>query len=152
MILYTPYWEKRPTISYVFPAPVLFSTNDFTLQQSQASVTDLNKEIDRARSVSISQSQTRGGSGGPSAPGDVLRELLFTLPGGAGGEMSRDLDAVERIRAGPASGGKPPDEMSPQELHAVLWQVLTFRDSVMKKISKTIGELALSFIFYCMGG
>lgn len=43
--------------------------------------------------------------------------------------MSRDMDAVERIRAGPAGGGKRPEDMSPQELHAVLWQVLTFRDS-----------------------
>ncbi len=72
--------------------------------------------------------------------------------------MSRDLDNIERIRAGPAAGGKNPDEMSPQELHSVLWQVLTFRDSgmtfkqtflifvllnvlvVVKKISKTIGK------------
>ncbi len=45
--------------------------------------------------------------------------------------MSRDLDNIERIRAGPAAGGKNPDEMSPQELHSVLWQVLTFRDSGM---------------------
>lgn len=54
--------------------------------------------------------------------------------------MSRDLEAIERIRAGPAAGGKPPDQMSPAELHSVLWQVLTFRDSVMKSIEKTIGE------------
>lgn len=43
--------------------------------------------------------------------------------------MSRELDGVERIRAGPAAGGKRPEDMSPQELHAVLWEVLTFRDS-----------------------
>lgn len=46
---------------------------------------------------------------------------------------------MERIRAGPAAGGKPPDQMSPQELHSVLWQVLTFRDGLVKKISMTIG-------------
>jgi hypothetical protein len=57
--------------------------------------------------------------------------------------MSRDLEEMDRIRAGPATGGKPPEEMSPQELHAVLWQVLTFRDSVVKKISKTIGALGV---------
>ena len=39
------------------------------------------------------------------------------------------MDSIERIRAEPASGGKRPEDMSPQELHAVLWQVLTFRDS-----------------------
>jgi hypothetical protein len=54
---------------------------------------------------------------------------LFSIPGGAGSEFSRDLDNMERIRAGPAAGGKNPEDMSPQELHAVLWQVLTFRDS-----------------------
>jgi hypothetical protein len=53
--------------------------------------------------------------------------------------MSRDLEAIERIRAGPAAGGKAPDQMSPQEVHSVLWQVLSFRDSVMKTIEMTIG-------------
>lgn len=43
--------------------------------------------------------------------------------------MSREIDGIERIRAGPAQGGKNPDQMSPQELHAVLWEVLSFRDS-----------------------
>lgn len=52
--------------------------------------------------------------------------------------MSRDMENIERIRAGPAQGGKSPDQMSPQELHAVLWEVLTWRDSVVKKISKMI--------------
>jgi hypothetical protein len=43
--------------------------------------------------------------------------------------MSREMENIDRIRAGPAQGGKRPEDMSPQELHAVLWQVLTFRDS-----------------------
>lgn len=89
-------------------------------------MSDLNKEIDKARSTSQVQARSGGGSGDP---GDLLRTLFFSIPGGEGGEMSRDLDAVERIRAGPAQGGKRPEDMSPQELHAVLWQVLTFRDS-----------------------
>ena len=94
-------------------------------------------------------------SGGPSQ-GDVVRDLLFKLPGGAGSEISRDMEGIERIRDAPAYGGKPPGEMSPQELHSVLWQVLSFRDSgaiafchwvrfltavqVAKKIEKTIGK------------
>ncbi|KAJ7033651.1 heterokaryon incompatibility protein Het-C-domain-containing protein [Mycena alexandri] len=100
---------------------------------SQASVSDLNKELEKARSVS----NTRSGPGGDT----VLRDLLFSLPGGSGTEMSRELEGVERIRAGPSQGGKRPEDMSPQELHAVLWQVLSFRDSVMKKISKTIEKI-----------
>ncbi|KAF5381282.1 hypothetical protein D9615_008357 [Tricholomella constricta] len=103
---------------------------------SQASVTDLNRTIDNARSTS-----TRSRSAGGGDEGDVLRSLLFSIPGGTGGEMSREMDAVDRIRAGPAAGGKRPEDMSPQELHSVLWQVLTFRDSVMKKIEKTIEKI-----------
>lgn len=89
----------------------------------QASVSDLNKELDKARS-----SSSRSGPGG-SNPADHLRNLLFSIPGGQGGEMTREMDSIERIRAGPQQGGKRPEEMSPQELHAVLWQVLSFRDS-----------------------
>jgi len=73
--------------------------------------------------------QTRGPGGPAVSPADALRDILFSIPGGAGNEFSRDLDNIERIRAGPAAGGKNPEDMSPQELHAVLWQVLTFRDS-----------------------
>lgn len=92
--------------------------------QSQASVTDLNAELDKARAKSISQSAS-----GPS-PADALRSLLFKLPGSEGQEVAREMESVERIRAEPTQpGGKRPEDMSPQELHAVLWQVLTFRDS-----------------------
>lgn len=103
-------------------------------------------------------------SGGPSQ-GDVVRDLLFKLPGGAGSEISRDMEGIERIRDAPAYGGKPPGEMSPQELHSVLWQVLSFRDSgaiafchwvrfltavqVAKKIEKTIGK---SKVDQCLPG
>ena len=102
--------------------------------QSQASVTDLNAELDKARAKA--GGDARGGNG----PADVLRSLLFKLPGGDNSEMERELEGVERIRAEPyQQGGKRPEDMTPQELHSVLWQVLTFRDSVMKKIDKTIG-------------
>ncbi|KAJ7064976.1 heterokaryon incompatibility protein Het-C-domain-containing protein [Mycena amicta] len=100
---------------------------------SQASVSDLNKELEKARS-----SSTRSGPGGAS---NTLRDLLFSIPGGAGSEMSREMEGIERIRAGPSQGGKRPEDMSPQELHAVLWQVLSFRDSVVKKISNTIEKI-----------
>ncbi|KAF8586868.1 Het-C-domain-containing protein [Ramaria rubella] len=96
-----------------------------------ASVSDLNKEISKARSKSVS---------GPDSS-SVLRDLFLKLPGGAGGDMTRDMESVERIRAGPSAGGKRPEDMSPQELHAVLWQVLSFRDSVVKKIEKTIEKI-----------
>ncbi|CDO70379.1 hypothetical protein BN946_scf184999.g19 [Trametes cinnabarina] len=114
----------------------LSTSDDYLDSQSQASVTDLNAELDKARAKSLSQS-----SSGPSAA-DTLRSLLFKLPGSEGQEAARELESVERIRAQPGMpGGKRPEDMSPQELHAVLWQVLTFRDSVVKKIEKTIGAL-----------
>ncbi|KAI9441439.1 Het-C-domain-containing protein [Lactarius indigo] len=87
---------------------------------SEASVSDLNKALDSARSRSVSAGRS---------PTDNLRDLLFKLPGGSGTEITRDMEGIERIRDAPAQGGKPPDQMSPQELHAVLWQVLSFRDS-----------------------
>ncbi|KNZ72448.1 hypothetical protein J132_02959 [Termitomyces sp. J132] len=118
---------------------------------SQASVTDLNKSLDSARARSSGTSTSRS----PMDPAAVLRDLFFSIPGGGGGELSREMEAVERIRAvGQGQGGWPgqqqaqgqgggkrPEEMSPQELHSVLWQVLTFRDSVMKKIEKTIEKI-----------
>jgi hypothetical protein len=87
------------------------------------------------------QNQSRGPGGAPSNPADILRDLFFSLPGGEGGEMSRDLEAVERIRAGPAQGGKRPEDMSPQELHAALWQVLIFRDSGTGFVSVVISTV-----------
>ncbi|KAF5345903.1 hypothetical protein D9758_011463 [Tetrapyrgos nigripes] len=103
---------------------------------SEASVSDLNKQLDKARS----SDQARSGPGG-GGPTSALRTLFSSIPGGEGNEMSRDMDSIERIRAGPAQGGKRPEDMSPQELHAVLWQVLSFRDSVVKKIEKTIEKI-----------
>ncbi|KAK0457999.1 heterokaryon incompatibility protein HET-C [Desarmillaria tabescens] len=101
---------------------------------SEASVSDLNKKLDDARSTSAR-------SGGSYGSSDVLRSMFSSLPGGMGGDMSRDMDNIERIRAGPAQGGKRPEDMSPQELHSVLWQILSFRDSVAKKIEKTIEKI-----------
>ncbi|KAJ6595877.1 heterokaryon incompatibility protein HET-C [Mycena vulgaris] len=135
---------KAPNGKWVAPLVTgTFGGNDFTHSLlgeagdhlSQASVSDLNKELDKARSAST----TRGGPG--SNPSTVLRDLLFKLPGGSGSEMSREMEGIERIRAGPSQGGKRPEDMSPQELHAALWQILSFRDSVVKKISKTIEKI-----------
>ncbi|KAI0266532.1 Het-C-domain-containing protein [Gloeopeniophorella convolvens] len=99
---------------------------------SEASVSDLNRAMSSARSRSMS---------GATNPSSTLRDLLFRLPGGSGAEISRDMEGIERIRDGSANGGKPPDQMTPQELHSVLWQVLSFRDSVVKKIEKTIEKI-----------
>lgn len=53
--------------------------------------------------------------------------------------MAREMDSIERIRAGPQQGSMNPETMSPQELHAVLWQVLTFRDSGGCSASEIVG-------------
>jgi hypothetical protein len=79
--------------------------------------------------ITLKHLSGRSGPGGSNSnPADTLRDLLFNMPGGGGGQMARDMDSIERIRAGPANGGKSPDQMSPQELYSVMWQVLTFRD------------------------
>lgn len=90
---------------------------------SQASVSDLSKTMANARSIGEGQTNSA----------NTLRQLFFDLPGGGGGDLSRDLDDVQNMRAG-QPGGLDPSQMSPQELHAVLWKVLSFRDGVMKKI------------------
>jgi hypothetical protein len=51
------------------------------------------------------------------------------------------MEGIERIRDAPAQGGKPPEQMSPQEIHAVLWQVLSFRDSGVFAVSVTVYNL-----------
>ncbi|KAJ3526948.1 hypothetical protein NM688_g8193 [Phlebia brevispora] len=127
---YTVFWE----VGILKLLIVALLTSHAEATDHIASVTDLNAELEKARAKA---GATRGG--GTSA--DTLRDLLFKLPGSGGSEMAREMDSIERIRAGPSQGGKPPDQLSPQELHAVLWQVLTFRDSVVKKIEKTIEKI-----------
>ena len=81
------------------------------------------------------------------SPTDSLRDLLFKLPGGTGTEITRDMEGIERIRDAPAQGGKRPEQMSPQELHAVLWQVLSFRDSGVFVVS--VSRCNIQPIFQC---
>ncbi|ORY92909.1 heterokaryon incompatibility Het-C [Leucosporidium creatinivorum] len=93
---------------------------------SEASVSDLAKAMDGARSTD------RGAT-------DSIRDMLFQLPGETGGNLSREMQDVEGIRSRAAAGNA--NEMSPQELHAALWQVLTFRDNVVKGIEIGISKI-----------
>ncbi|KAK2461278.1 hypothetical protein APHAL10511_006805 [Amanita phalloides] len=133
---------QAPNRTWVAPIVTgTFGSSDFTFSLlgeatdhlSEASVTDLNRELDKARARSQG---TRGEPG--FNPANVLRQLFASLPGGIGGTVSRDMENIERVRAG---GGKRPEDMTPQELHSTLWQVLVFRDSVMKTISQTLEKI-----------
>ncbi|KAL7422224.1 hypothetical protein Q5752_002870 [Cryptotrichosporon argae] len=95
---------------------------------SQASVSDFNTKMASARSAE------------QSAASSSLRQLLFDLPGGGDQELTREMDGIQNMRAG-QPGGIDPSTMSPQDLHRVLWQILSFRDSVMKKIENTIDRI-----------
>jgi hypothetical protein len=64
----------------------------------------------------------------------MLRDAFLKLPGGSGDKMGRDMEGIERMRAGIERGDRRPEDMSPQEVHSVLWQVLSFRDSGMPSI------------------
>jgi hypothetical protein len=66
--------------------------------------------------------------------------MLSSMPGVGGSDMTREMDGVERLsRAGqPGGGGKRPEDMTPEELHATLWQILVFRDNVMRTIESTV--------------
>ncbi|KAG2363672.1 heterokaryon incompatibility protein Het-C-domain-containing protein [Suillus spraguei] len=95
---------------------------------SEASVTELNNEFDRARSKSNLSS-------------DMLRNAFLKLPGGNGDKMGRDMEDIMRMRTGIERGNRRPQDMSPQEVYSVLWQVLSFRDSVTKSISGTLEKI-----------
>lgn len=74
---------------------------------------------------------TDRGMGG-SSTSDTLRKLLFDLPGSSGTGLSREMGDIEDIRSRAASGSM--NDLSPQELHATLWKVLTFRDNVRHRV------------------
>ncbi|GAA5960765.1 hypothetical protein JCM3765_007326 [Sporobolomyces pararoseus] len=126
------------------PAPPLvtgtFGGSDFvhsllgeaTDHLSSASVSDLSKAMDGAKTRSMDGSQS------------TLAKLLFDLPGGTGSNLSREMQGVEDIRTRAANGQM--DNMSPQELHAVLWKVLTFRDNVVKGLENTIEKIGLASV------
>ncbi|KZT04457.1 Het-C-domain-containing protein [Laetiporus sulphureus 93-53] len=139
---------QAPDGRYVAPLVTgTFGSSDFmhsllgeaTDHISQASVVDLNAELDKARAKSASfSSRSFSGEDSSNATAGVLRSLLEKLPDGSGGEMERQMDGVQRLRA---QNTLAPEDMSPQQLHDVLWQVLSFRDSVMKKVSIIIDKI-----------
>lgn len=91
----------------------------------KASVSELNTKVASARSASGND--------------DVLRQLFTSLPGSTGGQLSREMNDVQNIRAGP--GGMDPETMTPQQLHDTLWKVLAFRDNVSKTIENTLERI-----------
>jgi hypothetical protein len=96
---------------------------------SQTSVSDLSRTMDNARSVSEGQSNSFS----------MLQTLFTQLPGGEGAAMTRDMENINQMRAG-QPGGMDPSTMSPQELHATLWQIMSFRDTVMKRIDVCLDD------------
>ncbi|KIO17760.1 hypothetical protein M407DRAFT_167739, partial [Tulasnella calospora MUT 4182] len=86
---------------------------------SQSSLTELNTQIDTAKN--------KKQSGGVGSIGNI-KSLTSAFPGvgGPGGDMDREVDNMERSRAG--AQGKDPNQMSPQEIRSAIWPVLVFRD------------------------
>jgi len=108
---------------------------------SQASVTDLNAELNKAKKK-ISTGGTRGPGDNSRSTFSDLQDLLSVIPSGGGSDMKGDLQEMEKLRAeGGSMNGKPPEELSPQELHAKLWAILIIRDRIVKKIEKTIERI-----------
>jgi hypothetical protein len=86
----------------------------------------LNAELNKANA------KAAGGTRGPGDSGStfsLLSDLLSSIPAGGGSDMKGDVAQLEKIRADNASGAaKPADQLSPQEMHAQLWAILSLRD------------------------
>ncbi|KAK0533435.1 hypothetical protein OC842_002976 [Tilletia horrida] len=99
---------------------------------SEASVSDLTKAVNNARSQ---QGGSRGiGEGGGGAIGNLMG-LLNKVPGGPDGSVSRDIEDLSRAPAGGV------DNMSPEEMYQNLWRILSLRDRIMKSIEQTIEKI-----------
>lgn len=90
---------------------------------SSSAVSDVSRSMENARTQSEGQSSAIS----------TLLQVFSTLPSGEGQNLSREMNDINNMRAG-QPGGVDPSQMSAQELHANLWRVLSFRDSVMKRI------------------
>ncbi|WOO81062.1 uncharacterized protein LOC62_03G004590 [Vanrija pseudolonga] len=95
---------------------------------SQASVSDLVSKISHAKTVEEVQSSSA----------NRLRTMFFDLPGSDGQELNAEMERVQNRAAGAQSGA---EQLSPQDLYKVLWQILSFRDSVMKSVERTIDRI-----------
>ncbi|KAG8858281.1 hypothetical protein FRB96_005412 [Tulasnella sp. 330] len=102
---------------------------------SQSSVSDLTSKLDQANA--------KKSSGNNAGSLGAIRSLATSIPGfnssGAGAEMSRDIDNMERARA--SSAGKDPKNMNPQELRNAIWPVLVFRDNLVMTIEKVVEKI-----------
>ena len=97
---------------------------------SSSAVSDVSRSMQNARSQSEGQSSAI----------QTLMQVFTQMPGGQGQQLSRDMNDINNMRAG-QPGGVDPSQMSAQELHANLWKVLSFRDSVMKSIEVSIKRM-----------
>lgn len=96
----------------------------------------LGEAQDHLSSASISdvQKAVRNASSQGSSPMRDLIGLLGNVPG-ASSNLSRDAEELSR---GP---GQDPATMDPQELYRNLYRILSFRDSVMMSIERTIEKI-----------
>lgn len=156
-IIQTPAGPAPPLVTGTFGGSDFIHSllGEATDHISEASVSDLAKAMDGAKGDG-----SRGMDGSSAA--DTLRNLyawrpwraessdrkltiifgphrLFKLPTSNNSELSRELDDVEGIRSRAANGQSV--DLSPQELHKVLFQVLTFRDNICKSIESTIEKI-----------
>ena len=70
---------------------------------------------------------SQGGARGLGDNSPMFGSLLAAIP--SGGDLSGDIRELERIRADGNNTNN--QELSPEQLHAKLWAVLTIRDRSM---------------------
>lgn len=94
---------------------------------SSSAVSDLSKSFSDSRDIQAGQ----------GAAATNLRQMFIQMPGQDTDNLSREMDNLQNLR----STTQDSSTMSPQELYKVLWQVLSFRDKVMKSIENTIDRI-----------
>jgi hypothetical protein len=97
---------------YVYQNLCSISLTPIHVNQSQASISELNTAVNNAKK----KKQESGAGAGQ------LKLLLSKVSSGSGGNMDADVDQMT------APPTKNPETMDPRELYANIWRILTIRD------------------------
>lgn len=127
----SPHGPVPPLVTGTFgSADFLFSLlGEATDHLSEASLTDLSKRLDSAKNTDQSDS-----------PLSKLSGLFKMLPIG-GGDKEDKMQQGEEMKAKAFDLTGKIDEVAPEEVQKQLWEILEWRDGIMKDIAETIENI-----------